>query len=88
MTTVFAPNTVVSCSTPSGTFDVDFLSTTEAGTLTVASYAALTSRSHHLNIVNTAMMDGSVRTWDNDVDIAVAGLFNAPGNEVVSASDQ
>lgn len=88
MTTVFAPNTVVTCSTPAGNFDVDFLSTTEAGTLTVASYAALTARSHHPGVVNTAMMDGSVRTWGNDVDIALwRASSTRAGNEIISASE-
>jgi prepilin-type N-terminal cleavage/methylation domain-containing protein len=89
MTTVFTPNTVVACSTPKGVFDVDFLSTTDASSTTVASYAALTSRSYHDGIVNAAMMDGSVRSWANDVDISIwRAVSTRAGSEVIELSDR
>ena len=89
MTTVFAPNTVVACSTPNGVFDIDFLSMTDASSTSVASYAALTSRSYHEGIVNAAMMDGSVRSWANDVDILIwRAVSTRAGNEVVEMSDR
>jgi hypothetical protein len=62
---------------------------TDASSTSVASYAALTSRSYHEGIVNAAMMDGSVRSWANDVDILIwRAVSTRAGNEIVEMSDR
>jgi prepilin-type N-terminal cleavage/methylation domain-containing protein/prepilin-type processing-associated H-X9-DG protein len=70
-TATFPPNTNVAYTNGSTRSDVDFISKTESATGTVPTYAAITSRSYHAGAVNTAMMDGSVRTVANNVDLAI-----------------
>jgi prepilin-type N-terminal cleavage/methylation domain-containing protein len=71
-TATFSPNTVVPYSDASGaTYDVDFISKGESATGTVPTYAAVTARSYHSGIVQAAMMDGSVHTLANSVDLTV-----------------
>jgi len=54
-------------------YDVDICSSRE-GLGSTATYAAVTSRSHHAGVVSSAFMDGSVRTVTNGID---AGLWKA-----------
>jgi prepilin-type N-terminal cleavage/methylation domain-containing protein len=61
-TATFPPNTNVQYTDSTGTYDVDFISKTESSTNIVPVYAAITSRSYHPGVVQSAMMDGSVRT--------------------------
>jgi hypothetical protein len=70
-TTTFSPNTNVAFQGPEGTFDVDFISKSENPNGTTPTYAAVTARSYHTDIVEAALMDGSVRTVANDVDTAI-----------------
>jgi prepilin-type N-terminal cleavage/methylation domain-containing protein len=70
-TGTFPPNTNVEYSDGVNNYDVDFKSKTESATGTAPTYAAITSRSYHAGVVNTAMMDGSVRTVANNVDTAI-----------------
>ncbi len=60
-TTAFAPNTKVICSQTGQEYDVDWTSQREATSQTVATYAAVTSRSSHSGGVNVGLMDGSGR---------------------------
>jgi prepilin-type N-terminal cleavage/methylation domain-containing protein len=62
ITTTFSPNTNVAYSNSDIQADVDFISKSESLTSTVPTYAAVTSRGYHPEIVQAAMMDGSVRT--------------------------
>jgi len=85
-TTTFTPNTVVSCSYSGANYDFDFVDTKEGGSLTLATHAALTSRSYHPGGVNAAFMDGSVRAVPNEVDPAIwQALSTKSGNEVIGA---
>jgi len=84
VTSTFPPNTPVPCASGGVTYDVDFISQTEAGSATVPTYSVLTSRSYHVNGVNAAMMDGSVRSVNNDIDPSLwRALSTRAGNEVV-----
>jgi len=68
-TTTFSPNTVVPYVHSDGRqYDVDISSSREGLSATAATYAAVTSRSHHAGVVSSALMDGSVRTVANSVD--------------------
>ncbi len=66
-TTVFPPNTLVPYSSGGINYDVDFNSRREGTTTTGITYAAVTARSYHTNLVNVLLMDGSVRSVDNNI---------------------
>ncbi len=83
-TTVFAPNTTVLCDNGDMKHDVDFTNQREGTSLTVATYAAITARSHHAGLVNVALMDGSVRQIANEIAINVwRALSTRAGNEML-----
>ncbi|MCC6507746.1 MAG: DUF1559 domain-containing protein [Pirellulaceae bacterium] len=62
----------------------DFNSQQEGNSSTRSSFAILTSRSHHTGIVNVALLDGSVRSISNSVDLATwRAMGTRAGGEVV-----
>jgi prepilin-type N-terminal cleavage/methylation domain-containing protein len=68
-TTVFPPNLVVSPSHADG-YDIDWTNHREGdGDAETRTYAAVTSRSHHPGVVNVVMMDDSVHTVTDDIDV-------------------
>ncbi|MDA0254903.1 MAG: DUF1559 domain-containing protein [Planctomycetota bacterium] len=70
-TATFPPQTRVSCSRASGNYDVDWTNQQEAKSLTAPTVAAVTARSHHADVVNYAVMDGSVQEASGSIDPAV-----------------
>jgi hypothetical protein len=76
-TTVFRPNQVIKCINSGVEYDVDWSNYSEGRGLAAASpvytptYAANTARSYFSGAVNVSMMDGSVRTCDNTIDLGV-----------------
>lgn len=69
MTTVFTPNTVVPHVSGGTTYDVDFTSCREEKTgCTGPTYAAVTSRSHHVGMVHSLMADGAVKAISDTID--------------------
>ncbi|MFO1020323.1 MAG: DUF1559 domain-containing protein [Planctomycetales bacterium] len=87
-TTAFTPNTVTLISNPSNPtpVDGDYISCKERGTSVTCAqkptYAAVTARSWHPSIVNTLLMDGSVHTIANSIDLNVwRGLSTRNGND-------
>jgi prepilin-type N-terminal cleavage/methylation domain-containing protein len=85
-TTVFAPNTVVPFMKDGRSFDIDYNSQQEGRSTSVKTFAAITSRSHHPGIVNAVMMDGSVRSVENEVDLRVwRAMGTRAGGETVAA---
>jgi prepilin-type N-terminal cleavage/methylation domain-containing protein/prepilin-type processing-associated H-X9-DG protein len=70
-TTTFTPNTNVPYSDGAGTYSVDVTSIRDGESTTLPTYAAVTARSFHMNAVNAAMLDGSVRVVSDSVDLAV-----------------
>lgn len=70
-TTTFPPNTNFPYTDSTGIYDVDLISRTESATGASPTFACVTARSYHPGVVQAAMMDGSVRTVGNDVDIAI-----------------
>jgi len=71
-TTVFTPNTFVPyVHTDGRTYDVDFNSLQEGKSTTQPTYAAITARSYHAGVVNAALMDGSVRSISETIDLPV-----------------
>ncbi|SFJ46005.1 DUF1559 domain-containing protein [Planctomicrobium piriforme] len=84
-TTVFVPNTNVTY-THSGTpyQNVDFASQQEGLSTSNTSFSILTSRSHHVGSVNSALVDGSVRSIGQNLDRSVWRALGTRGNgEVV-----
>ena len=85
-TTVFTPNTKVPHTANGIEHDIDYNSRQEGSSATAKTFAAITARSHHPGSVNVAMMDASVRSIKNDIDLPVwRGLGTRAGNEPVSA---
>jgi prepilin-type N-terminal cleavage/methylation domain-containing protein len=84
-TTAFPPNTVVPYSHSDGRqYDVDICSSRE-GNSSTATYAAVTSRSHHAGVVSSALMDGSVRSVANSIDGSLwKALSTRAGGETVT----
>lgn len=83
-TTTFTPNTKVPYVVGGATYDIDFVSWREGTTTTRVTYAALTARSHHSGIVQTLMMDGSVRAISETISRNVwRGLGTRRGREVL-----
>jgi prepilin-type N-terminal cleavage/methylation domain-containing protein len=85
-TTVFTPNTRVPHTVGGAQYDIDYNSRQEGSSASAKTFAAITARSHHPGSVNVAMMDASVRSIKNDIDLPVwRGLGTRAGNESVSA---
>jgi prepilin-type N-terminal cleavage/methylation domain-containing protein/prepilin-type processing-associated H-X9-DG protein len=84
-TSVFTPNTLVECMVGGTAYDVDWTNQQEGKSTTVPTYAAATARSYHPGAVNALLMDGSVRSVGETVDLAVwRALSTRAGGEVVS----
>ena len=78
---VIIPYAVDQC--PAGTV-VDFTSQQEATSSTVATYAVITSRSYHTGSVNACLVDGSVRSVSENIDLRVwRSLGTRHGGEVI-----
>lgn len=98
-TAAFAPNTVVRYENGGQAYDVDWNSHRVTGwsdgsptahlNETEVTYAAVTSRSYHGgNIVNVALMDGSVNTINGDIDLTVwRAMATRDGGEVVNGNN-
>jgi prepilin-type N-terminal cleavage/methylation domain-containing protein len=72
-TATFPPNARVLISSLGSTIEGDYISCKERGTSAICAgkptYAAVTSRSFHTGMVNSLMMDGSTRSFSNNIDI-------------------
>ena len=87
VTVTLAPNTVVPYTVAGVTYDVDYNSWQEArsGRNGSPTYAVITSRSYHEGIVNVALMDGSVRSISENIDLGIwRAVGTRNGQEVVS----
>ena len=84
VTVTLTPNTVVPYTVGGITYDVDYNSWQE-GRNGSPTYAVITSRSYHEGIVNTALVDGSVRSVSENIDLGVwRAIGTRNGQEVVS----
>ncbi len=70
-TTTLTPNMKVPYTFSGVTYNIDYNSRQEGSSTNRASYAVLTARSFHTGIVQAAFMDGSVRSVQNNIDLAV-----------------
>lgn len=71
VTTTFTPNRVIPYVNNNQLFDIDYTTQQEGRSTAIVTTAAITARSHHDGIVNRVMMDGSVSTLGNAVDLQV-----------------
>lgn len=70
-TTAFTPNTLIELEDGGEVYDVDWSNQQEGVSDSIVTYAAITARSYHPNIVNAAMMDGSVHTISETIKRSV-----------------
>lgn len=67
-TGTFPPNMTVPHASGGITYDTDYTSMEEGDSTTAPTYAAVTSRSYHVGIVQSLLMDGSVRSMSENID--------------------
>lgn len=88
MTTTANPNSRIPYSTGGKEYDADFNSWQEGrnGSAGNPTYAAVTSRSWHSASVNIVLVDGSVKTISDTIDLGIwRGLGSRNGHEVLGA---
>ena len=84
VTTVFTPNTIVSYLSGGTEYDIDFNSQQEGKSATRITYAAVTSRSYHPGMVNVLIVEGSVRSIANGIDVTIwRALGTRQGGEIM-----
>lgn len=87
ITTVLGPNSYASCTNGATIYqECDYNSWQEgrAGSPAPPTYAIITSRSYHEGIVNCTLVDGSVRTISENIDLRIwRGLGTRAGNETL-----
>ncbi len=87
-TATFSPNTITPFSFGGQMNDVDFVSRGEGMTQVSPTYAAVTARSYHTGLVNAALMDGSVRSFSNSIDVSIwRALATRAGGEVATLTE-
>jgi hypothetical protein len=87
-TTVFPPNTQISCTQVGSAYDVDWVNQGESITATAApTYSIVTSRSFHNGLVNVSLLDGSARSIGDGIDITTwRALSTRAGGETIDDS--
>jgi prepilin-type N-terminal cleavage/methylation domain-containing protein len=84
-TTALPPNSKVNVPGSSRPMEGDFTSCREDKSCTTPTYAAVTSRSWHVGIVQVLLMDGSTRVINENIDLGIwRSIGTRNGNEVVS----
>lgn len=86
-TTTFPPNAKVFITSGGATVEGDYISCKERGTSATCAgkptYAAVTTRSFHIGMVNSMFMDGSVKSMSNNIDLNLwRALGSRAGGEV------
>jgi len=83
-TTTIRPNAKVAHVESGRAYDVDYTSVEEGDSTTAPTYAAITSRSYHTGIVQSLLVDGSVRSLSENIDLNVwRALGTRAGGEVI-----
>ncbi|HEY4309418.1 MAG TPA: DUF1559 domain-containing protein [Pirellulales bacterium] len=86
-TTTLTPNTKVPYTNPADgqTYSIDVTSIRDGESATKPTYAAVTARSYHPGLVNVLLLDGSVRSVSDPVDLRV---WRAAGTRAGTESSQ
>ena len=83
-TTTLTPNAVVPHTYDGVEYNADYISQREGKGETTPTYAVLTSRSWHTSMVNSVLMDGSVRGINENISLDIwRALGTRAGGEVV-----
>jgi prepilin-type N-terminal cleavage/methylation domain-containing protein len=83
-TFTFTPNTKCPYTSGGVLYDIDFNSMREGRSTTAPTFAVVTSRSHHVGLVQVCLMDSAVRSINNSIDLATwQSLGTRSGGEVV-----
>lgn len=69
VTFVLPPNTQTLLNIAGANYDIDQLTSSEGSSTTRISFDVVTSRSYHTGMVNVLLMDGSVRSVSNSIDL-------------------
>ena len=87
-TSTFTPNSRVACTSNGQSHDVDWTNQQEGKSADVSTYAAVTSRSHHIGGVNVVLMDGSVHYISDEISLPLwRSQTTRKGGEKVTGSD-
>ena len=70
-TTTFTPNMQVPYTNAGTTYSIDLTSMRDGESITIPTYAAITTRSYHIGMINALLLDGSVRTVSDNIDLGV-----------------
>jgi prepilin-type N-terminal cleavage/methylation domain-containing protein len=82
-TTTFTPNTKVPHSDGGTIRDIDWVNIREGNNAAASTYAVLTSRSFHTGVIQALLVDGSVRSFSDNIDRGLwRGLGSRGGGEV------
>ncbi len=88
-TTTFTPNVKIDCQIGDRSFNPDWSNIQEGNSTTVATYAAVPSRSHHKGGVQSVMMDGSTHFMTDDIDLKTwQALSTREGGEIVDSENR
>ncbi|MEM7475711.1 MAG: DUF1559 domain-containing protein [Planctomycetota bacterium] len=83
VTVTFTPNRVIPYVYQNELFDIDYSTQQEGNSNTFRTLAAVTSRSHHAGMVNVCIMDGSITSLSDSIDLNVyRALGTRNGNEI------
>ena len=83
-TTTFGPNAKIPHTVGGREYNIDYVSWREGTTATRITYAALPARSYHTGIVHALLMDGSVRSISENIDLQTwQSLGTRDGGEVI-----
>ena len=92
-TTAFLPNQQILCNVGGFVYDVDWNNWQEGKGLYAATpnltptYAAVTARSHFPGAVNVSLMDGSVRSFSNNVNLGVWRAISTRASKEILPDD-
>lgn len=82
-TSTFVPNTKVLHQQDGVIYDIDVTSSREGRNQTDTTYGVITARSYHSGLVNAGLMDGSVQSISNNIDLITWRALNTrAGGEV------
>ena len=83
-TTTFGPNAKIPYTVGGREYNIDYVSWREGTTATRITFAALPARSYHTGIVHALLMDGSVRSISENIDLRTwQSLGTRDGGEVI-----
>ena len=82
-TTTFGPNTMIPYVVNGKTESIDICSSREGRSATDLTYGVIVSRSYHTAIVNSLLLDGSVRSISDNIDLATWKNLGARGDGLV-----